>query len=132
MTEEGARYDFPAISDGETQQIGPGLADARFGDTVLQEETLYEDIGGDWQNGEWGREIGTVTLKHYPTTVQDRILVRAWFVFDDGDTIEYGGLVPGGRSWKGKGRLGFRGGSGKFANRGDELDVESTNPKRWG
>lgn len=125
-------YDFPVISNGEPRQVGPSLGDATFGDTALQEETLYEDIGGDWRNGEWGKEIGTVTLKHYPTTVRGRILVRAWFVFDDDSTVEYGGLVPGGSSWQGKGRLGFRGGSGKFSNRGDELDVESTNPKRWG
>jgi hypothetical protein len=131
MTEE-ARNDFPAISNGQTQQVGQPLGQATFGDTVLQGETLFEDIGGDWRNGEWGQEIGTVTLKHYPTTVRDKILLRAWFVFNDGDTVEYGGLVPGGSKWQGKGRLGFRGGSGKFANRGDELDVESSNPKRWG
>jgi hypothetical protein len=127
------RFDFPAISNGETRHFGQSLDEATFGDTVLQEENLYQDIGGDWKNGEWGQQIGTVTLKHYPTTVQRRILVRAWFVFDDGDTVEYGGLVPAEDGvWKGRGRLGFRGGSGKFANRGDDLNVESTNPKRWG
>jgi hypothetical protein len=126
------RYDFPAISDGEVQNIGPNLSEATFGDVVLQEGPLYEDTGGDWKNGEWGEQIGTVTLKHFPTTVQGRIFVRVYFVFDDGETAEYAGLVPGNGSWQGKGSLGYRGGTGKFSDRRGELDVESTNPKRWG
>lgn len=129
------RYDFPAISDGEVRSIGPSLSEATFGDVVLQESPLYEDIGGDWKNGEWGEQIGIVTLKHFPTTVQGRIFVRAQFIFDDGqtaETVEYAGLVPGDGSWQGKGRLGYRGGTGRFSDRRADLDVESTNPKRWG
>lgn len=126
------RYDFPAISDRDDRHVGPSLADAKFGDTVIDEETLYEDTGGDWKKGEWGPAIGTVTLTQSPTTTRGRILVTASFVFDNGDTAEYAGLVPGEGSWRGKGRLGYRGGTGRFADRRDQLDVESVNPRRWG
>jgi hypothetical protein len=132
---QDTKYDFPAISDGEVKHIGPSLGDAKFGDVVLQESPLFEYIGEDWKKGVWGEQIGTVTLKHFPTTVQGRIFVRAQFIFDDGqnaETVEYAGLVPGNGSWQGRGRLGYRGGTGRFSDRGGELDVESTNPKRWG
>ncbi|MDQ4005817.1 MAG: hypothetical protein M3135_05900 [Actinomycetota bacterium] len=130
--EDSPRYDFPAISDGDERRAGPTLDEARFGDTVFQEETLYQDTGGDWKKGDRGDAIGTVTLTQSPTTVSGRILVRAWFVFDNGETVEYSGLVPGDGSWQGKGRFGYQGGTGKFADRRGQLDVESTNPKRWG
>lgn len=129
---EGSSYDFPAISGGEVREAGPTFAEARFGEVATREETLFEDTGGDWRNGEWGTPVGTVTLKHSPTSVHGRVVVRAFFVFDDGDTVEYAGLVPGNGSWLGRGRLGYRGGTGKFASPRGELEVESTNPKRWG
>jgi len=129
---EGPRYDFPAISGGEVRDAGASFADAEFGDVVVREEQVFEDVGGDWKNGEWGDQVGTVLLKHTPTTVEGRIIVCATFMFDDGDTVEYAGLVPGHGSWQGKGRLGYRGGTGKFASPRGELDVESTNPKRFG
>lgn len=129
--DEQLQYDFPAISEGDERRVGPSLAEASFGDTVIEEETLYEDIGGDWKEGERGAAIGTVTLTHSPTTVRGRIIVHAWFVFDNGETAEYAGLVPGEGSWQGRGRLGYRGGTGKFADRRGHLEVESTNPKNW-
>lgn len=126
------RYDFPAISDRDDRHVGPSLAEARLGDTVIDEETLYEDVGGNWRKGERGPAIGTVTLSQVPTSVRGRIIVHAWFVFNNGETAECAGLVPGEGSWRGKGRLGFRGGTGKFADRRGELEVDSTNPRRWG
>jgi hypothetical protein len=129
--EDGRRFDFPAISNGNGRRAGPALAEATFGDTVLEEETLYEDVGGDWRNGEWGEAIGTVTLRQSPTSVPGRVLLDAWFVFDNGETAEYAGLVPGEGSWRGKGRLGYRGGTGRFADRRGHLEVDSTNPKHW-
>lgn len=130
MNEE-LRYDFPAISEGDDRRVGPSLAEASFGDTVIVEETLYMDIGGGWKEGEHGAAIGTVTLTHSPTTIEGRIILHAWFVFDNGETAEYAGLVPGEGSWQGIGRLGYRGGTGKFADRRGHLEVESTNPKNW-
>ena len=129
---EGQRNDFPVISEREDQDAGASLRDATPGDTVFDEETLYEDVGGNWKGGERGDKVGTVMLRQYVTKNRERTPVRAWFVFDDGDTVEYAGLVPGKGKWRGKGRFGFRGGTGKFADRGGELNVESTNPKRWG
>jgi hypothetical protein len=129
---QASGYDFPVISGGNVQEAGASFAEARFGDVAVREEQVFEDIGGDWRNGEWGPPVGTVRLKQTPTTVRGRILVWASFVFDDGDTVEYGGLVPGDGTWVGKGRLGYRGGTGKFAAPRGELDVDSTNPKRWG
>ena len=126
------RYDFPAVSGGHAQSAGPSLGEAKFGDVVMQGEELFEDTGADWKNGKWGRRIGVLTLGHSPTIVPDRKLVTATFVFDDGDLAVYEGLVPGNGSWKGKGRFGFVTGTGKFADRGGGLDVESTNPKHWG
>jgi hypothetical protein len=126
------KYDFPAISESKGQRVGPPLPDAKFGDTVLEEEPLYEETGGDWRKGEWGEQIGTVTLSHHPTTVKGRILVHATFRFNDDEIVEYAGLVPGNGSWQGQGRLGYLGGSGKFSDPRDDLDVDSTNPKRWG
>ncbi|HEX2025061.1 MAG TPA: hypothetical protein VHH92_01565, partial [Actinomycetota bacterium] len=107
------RYDFPVISEGTGQRVGPSLSEAKFGDTVLEEEPVYDDTGGDWRNGEWGEQVGTVTLSHHPTTVKGRILVHATFRFNDDEIVEFAGLVPGNGSWKGKGRLGYLGGSGK-------------------
>ena len=132
--DDSPRYDFPAISDRdrEDRRTGPTLRDARFGDTVIEEEILYEDTGGDWRNGECGEKIGMVRMIQSPTTVADRILLRAWFLFDNGETAEYAGLVPGDGSWEGMGELGYRGGTGKFADRRGQLGVESVNPKRWG
>lgn len=129
---QASGYDFPAISGGDVREAGASFADARFGDVAVREEQVFEDIGGAWQEGEWGAQIGTLTLKQSPTTVPGRIFVRAIFVFDDGDSVEYAGLVPGEGSWHGKGRFGYRGGTGKFAKPRGELDVESVNPKRWG
>lgn len=128
---EGPRYDFPAISD-EGRDAGPSFSDAGFGDVSFREETLFGDVGGDWKHGERGDPIGTVSLQHSPTTIPGRVWVRASFAFDDGDTVEYAGLVPGNGSWQGRGRVGYLGGTGKFVEPRGELDVESVNPKRWG
>ncbi|HYH27531.1 MAG TPA: hypothetical protein VEA19_02000 [Actinomycetota bacterium] len=129
--EEG--YDFPVISEGdEERRFGPDLAEAGFGETVVHEETIYREVDGDWRKGERGDAIGTVTLSQTPTSVRGRVLLHAWFVFDDGETAEFSGLVPGEGSWQGKGRLGWRGGTGRFGDRRGEITVESSNPKRWG
>jgi hypothetical protein len=125
-------YDFPAVSGGDTKQVGPTLAEAKFGDVVMLGEPLFKDVGDDWKNGKWGPQIGTVTLGHTPTIVAGKVTVTATFVFDDGDMVAYQGQVPGNGSWKGKGRFGFVTGTGKFADRGGGIDVESTNPRHWG
>jgi hypothetical protein len=125
-----AKIDFPAISDRGAQSPGPSPREPQPGDTW--DETVYEDTGGDWKNGEWGDEIGKVTLKH--SGASDRgVVVHASFTFHgDDNTIEATGPVPGNGTWRGKGTLRIVRSTGKFANRKDELPVESTNPKRWG
>lgn len=73
------RYDFPAISDAgdEERRVGPRLEEASFGESVIQEEVLYEDVGGEWRKGEWGERIGMVRLIQSPTTVGGKVLLRA-------------------------------------------------------
>ena len=129
---QDSSYDFPVISEREDAEAGADLSGAEPGNTEVWEEVLYEENGENWREGERGRAVGTVMLRHYVTKNRRRTPVRAWFMFDDGDTVEYAGLVPGNGSWSGKGQFGYRGGTGKFADRGGELDVDSTNPKRWG
>lgn len=128
---KGPAYEFPAISDGRLWVPDTSLDDAAPGTVVTWGETLYAE-DGDWKNGDWGEEIGIVMLRHYRTHDLAKTPVRAWFVFHNGHTAEFGGLVPGEGSWIGTGVLGFRGGTGRFATRTDKLSVESTNPKRWG
>jgi hypothetical protein len=127
------RYDFPVVSERAVRPLGPSLDEAGFGNVVLDGDTVFEDLGGDaWKDREWGKQIGTLTLVQVPTIVAGRVTVEATFVFDDGDQVTYKGLVPGNGSWKGRGRFGFVTGTGKFADRGGEIGVESTNPKHWG
>jgi hypothetical protein len=126
-------YEFPLISEDEDATQAEELTDeAAWVLPDVKQEMLYEDTGGDWKSGDRGNVIGTVTLSHTRTKRQQRVIVHAFFVFDNGETVEYAGLVPGEGKWQGKGRLGYRGGTGKFADRGGELDVEATNPKHWG
>jgi hypothetical protein len=124
-----AKIDFPAISNG---QAGPAGANDREPQPDRSwDETVYEDIGGDWRNGEWGEEIGKVTLKQSRSS--DRgIVVEASFRFDDDETVELSGPVPGNGTWRGKSKLRIVRGTGKFADRRGEVEVDSTNPKRWG
>jgi hypothetical protein len=119
-----AKDDFPAISDGEARPEGDSSRDAKPGATW--EETVYEDIGGDWKNGEWGDEIGTVRLE------QSDGEVTASFTFREapgGRKVKYRGPVPGGGSWRGKSTLRHVDGDDRGR---PNLEVESTNPKRWG
>jgi hypothetical protein len=129
MAQESS-YDFPVISEREDTEAGAELSQPDK--TEAWEEVVYEESGENWREGDRGPAIGTVMLRQYGLKDTKRVRVRAWFVFDDGDTVEYAGLVPGNGTWKGKSRFGFRGGTGKFADRGGELNVDSTNPKRWG
>jgi hypothetical protein len=124
-----ARNDFPVISD-RRRPGDDGPREVKPGDSW--EETVYEDIGGDWKKREWGEEIGNVTLRHSRAPDQG-IEVQASFRFHDDDTVEVSGPVPGKGTWRGKGSLRIVEGKGKFANRkDDEVPVDSTNPKRWG
>lgn len=119
-------HDFPAVSDGRAGRGG------RPGD--VRKETLYEYIEGkNWKKGEWGEKIGSVELSH-PRGAGEGITVVASFAFDNDETVQYTGPVPGNGTWRGKGRFRFEKGTGKFADpkRRPNLDVDSTNPKRWG
>jgi hypothetical protein len=125
-------YEFPLISEDDDEDTAQSLTDELSPLPNVKRELLYEDTGGDWKSGERGSVVGTVTLTHTQTKRTKQVIVHAFFVFDNGETVEYAGLVPGEGKWLGKGRLGYRGGTGKFADRGGELAVESTNPKHWG
>jgi hypothetical protein len=122
---EAPRCDFPAVSF-RRQGDRPGAP--RPGEVV--EEDLFEHEGGDWRKGEHGRPNGTVTLTH--AAGQGGLAVVARFEFADEDVVEFEGAVPGGGSWKGRGRLRYRSGTGKFSEPRGELEVDSTNPKLWG
>jgi hypothetical protein len=125
-----ARIDFPAISDRGPRPADTSSREPQPGDTW--DETVYEDTGGDWRNGEWGDEIGKVTLKQSRTSDRGNV-VEASFTFTDTDTVELSGAVPGNGTWRGKGSLRIVKGTGKFADRkGRDVTVDSTNPKRWG
>jgi hypothetical protein len=130
--EQEPAYEFPLISEDDDASEAQALTDEARAFPDVKQELLYEDTGGDWRSGERGRAIGTVTLTHTRTKRRERVIVHAFFVLDNGETVEYAGLVPGEGRWRGKGRLGYRGGTGKFADRGGELTVEATNPKHWG
>lgn len=130
--EQQPAYEFPLISDDPDAAAAQSLTDEVSPFPDVKQELLYEDTGGNWKGGERGRAVGTVTLTHTPTKRPEHVIVHAFFVFDNGETVEYAGLVPGEGKWRGKGQLGYRGGTGKFADRGGELPVESTNPKHWG
>jgi hypothetical protein len=124
-----AKNDFPAISDRGARPEDTG---SREPQPDTWDETVYEDTGGDWRNGEWGDEIGTVTLKQSRTSDRGTV-VEASFRFKDNDTVELSGPVPGNGTWRGKSSLRTVRGTGKFENRkGRDVPVDSTNPKRWG
>lgn len=118
------RYDFPVVSDGAIEP--PNRGEKR------QEAMFQLDKGMKWQKGERGDKVGTLHLSHpeddSPKTFDAR------FEFDDGDSVEYEGRIPGNGTWKGKERVRFRKGrgEGKFKDRDDEIEVDSVNPKRWG
>jgi hypothetical protein len=118
------RYDFPVVSDGE---IGPPKRGEK-----RQERMFQLDEGMDWKKGDRGDKVGTIHLTHPKDDTPKTFNAR--FEFDDGDTVEYEGRIPGDGSWKGKERVRFRNGKGKgkFRDRDDEIDLETVNPKRWG
>lgn len=107
-------YDFPVVSDGPNQQ-GAGAE---------WDEDIHEAIGPGY---EAGQKVGTVRLTNEEKDPPKR--VTAAFSFDNGDTATYEGKIPGNGSWNGKDKLQKKSGKTKFK---DEIEVRSSNPKRWG
>ena len=122
-------YDFPAVSmKGDRTPVN--LVEAEPGRTVVDYETVYEAIGlGPYDTG---RKIGTVSIIQRKSSTRGRVPFTAHFKFGDEDTVTLTGVAPGNGSWKGQARVGYDGGTGKFADRGGEIPLESNNPKRWG
>jgi hypothetical protein len=105
---EGRQNDpFPVISDGERTP-------------PTWEETVFGDHRR-WREGERGPRKGSVTITESGRNFE------ATFRFDGEEDLEYSGEIPGNGSWQGKSRARRRRGSGR-----DEIEVDSTNPKRWG
>jgi hypothetical protein len=113
------RYDFPVISDGPTHQ--------ESGKTWKEKMLDAEGMDG----GKPGEPFGMVTLTN-ETTPDGKPAKKfeAEFSFGDGDTATYGGKIPGDGSWKGKEKLKLQK-KGRRPRR-DEIELVSTNPKRWG
>jgi hypothetical protein len=117
------RYDFPAVSNGEAKTPEAGK--------TFEENLFQYDETRDWTKSEHGLRIGRVLLTYPKAPVKPK-RVEAAFEFDNRETVTYEGPIPGNGSWKGRGGLQFQRGSGKFKDRGDEIEVDSVNPKRWG
>ena len=114
---KGPRYDFPVVSDGAIEPPKRG---------EKRQETMFQlDEGMDWKKGDRGGKVGTIKLTHPEDDTPKTFNAR--FEFDDGDSVEYEGKVPGDGSWKGKSKLKRRKGSKK-----EEIEVDTVNPKRWG
>jgi hypothetical protein len=126
MGTEGGGYDFPVVSD----RPGEELIGAPPGSTVIVDEPIYPPEAPD-PYGHGNEEIGTVTIVQFKGQ-GNRIPFAAHFAFNDGDSVSLTGFVPGNGSWKGKGVVAYGGGTGKFASRAGQLDLQSDNPKRWG
>ena len=126
MATEGGGYDFPVVSD----RRGEELIGAQPGSTVIVDEPVYPPEPPD-PYGHGGDEIGTVTIVQFKGQ-GNRIPFAAYFAFNDGDSVSLTGFVPGNGSWKGKGVVAYGGGTGKFASRTGQLDLQSDNPRRWG
>jgi hypothetical protein len=126
MATEGGGYDFPVVSD----RRGEELIGAQPGSTVIVDEPVYPPEPPD-PYGHGGDEIGTVTIVQFKGQ-GNRIPFAAYFAFNDGDSVSLTGFVPGDGSWKGKGVVAYGGGTGKFASRTGQLDLQSDNPRRWG
>jgi hypothetical protein len=126
MGTEGGGYDFPVVSD----RRGEELIGAQPGSTVIVDEPVYPPEPPD-PYGHGGDEIGTVTIVQFKGQ-GNRIPFAAYFAFNDGDSVSLTGFVPGDGSWKGRGVVAYGGGTGKFASRAGQLDLQSDNPRRWG
>jgi hypothetical protein len=116
----GSKHDFPAVSEESPSTPGGGERSSEMVETVYQ-----------WKGPEKygkGEKIGSVTVR------SNGARFTADFTFDDRDIVTLDGAIPGNGSWKGKGKATYvRGkGTGKFANRTGDIEIESDNPKRWG
>jgi hypothetical protein len=126
---DGYGYDFPVVSMKEEQPT-VDLVTAEPGATVVDDETLYEAVGPDTYDV--GSRVGSLTIVHWKSSTGERVLFTAHFEFDDGEIVALTGVVPGRGSWQGTGRVGYSGGTGKFADRRGDIAVKSSNPKYWG
>jgi hypothetical protein len=116
--EQEAQDDFPVTSIGDPPPPhGPAV-----GETT--QEKVYKKIGG--------KQVGTVTLEHQPAGTG-----QASFQFEHGANVVFAGPVPGNGTWLGRSRFSWQRGTGRYKkgrppNNRRDLDLESTNPKRWG
>lgn len=128
-----ARFDFPVISEGETD--GDELP---VGGSIVRTQTVFEDQS-DWSfdDGRWtfdaGAQVGFVYLE-LARPSENRVVLTATFEFGGRESITLKGAVP----WDdetgqpGGGRLAILGGTGKFQGRVGHVTLDVRNPKRWG
>lgn len=126
--------DFPLVSVGTGEEVGL-LADAPAGESVVIEETLFEATGTGTAHDE-EKPVGTVTIVQWKSPREGRVPFTAHFAIgpegEEPEIVALTGVVPGNGSWRGRGRVAYGGGTGKFEGRTGSLPLLSENPKRWG
>ena len=124
VVEESPMRLLSDVGNDEDVPLGGG------GAQVLRIENVYMEAG-DCERGE---QIGVVYIEEAETGHGDRVLVTATFELNDEDSFVVGGIArrimhddrPSFR-----GRLGIRGGTGKYKGGRGQADVDVCNPKRW-
>ena len=128
MEIEGTAHDFPFVSmRGAGENVEEELVAPEK--TRCWTETLYPANTSGMEPD--GGRIGTVTIVH--GRGRDRVPFVAYFAFDDADdVVVVRGDAPGGTRFIGKTTAQIIDGTGDFDGRDDVIEVESTNPQRWG
>jgi hypothetical protein len=120
---------FPLVSD---KPKGFGSSELLVGDHVhAKTEAVYRPTDGKFGHGL--DSIGTVTFAHGDQAKQP---FAAFFHLDDGSEASLSGRMPGSDSeslWLGRSTARVDEGTGQFEQWvGQEIPLESENPKRWG
>ena len=127
-------YDFPFVSVGTGEEFGL-LEEAPPSGTVVFVDDLYVATGPGFEHGD--EVVGSVTIVEWKSPRPGRVPFTAHFSIDSGNEDEpelvvLTGIVPGNGTWRGRGRVAYNGGTGKFDGRSGSLPIASENPKRWG
>ena len=123
MVDTGGFIWLTDVGDEEDVQLGSS-------DQVLRTEKVFEEAG----ECERGEQVGTVHIVETKAAQGNRVLVKATFDLDDGDTLVVHGVaerIQHNDRPSFRGRLGVTSGTGKFKGRRGQVDVDVCNPKRW-
>ena len=127
--QQGSSGGFPLVSD---RGKGQGWAELRIGDHVrVRPEPVYEPT--DDRFGHGPTAIGYVTISHGD---QGNGSFGAFFHMNDGSEAVLTGRMPGSDEeslWLGRSTAHVDEGTGGFEDWvGQDIPLESENPKRWG